>query len=65
MSAQQTLMNDIISQNKVPESVWNNATSVLICFQRQDIQNGSIERSKKNGEGSSVNFEWLLSLDNK
>ena len=54
-------MNDIISQNKVSESIRNDVTSVLICFPRQNIQNGSTERTKKNSEGSSVNFEWLLS----
>ena len=54
-------MIDTISQNKVRESIRNNITSVLICFLRQNIQNGSTEHSKKNSEGSSVNSEWLLS----
>ena len=54
-------MNDIIYQNKVREPIPNDFTSVLICFSRQNIQNGRTERPKKNSEGSSGNFEWLLS----
>ena len=51
------LMNDIISQNKVRESIRNDVTNNLICLPCKNIQNGSSERSKKNSEGSSVNFE--------
>ena len=54
-------MNDIIYQNKVRESIPNDFTSVLICFSCKSIQNGRAERPKKNSEGSSVKFEWLLS----
>ena len=52
VSLLERLMNDIISQNKVHESIRNDVTNVLVCFRRQNIQNGNTEHSKKNSEPS-------------